>query len=271
MCEKQKGTDLLSDQGFKRSHVKRDIFELSALEYKQLNTDYPRGKGSGLIGKRSAAIIKLYFRRRHPDCEFREPRNGADLEVVLSPNQPSLFIEIKGTEDSNIAWQKLKVSSVHSHRMLVEEKIPLYRVTNVFEKKLEVFVLKYGEDFDLEHEPRWSIKRKVSKGVRETEMMPNKTQESGAGRNKGNSKYTSLTEYLRAQKADEVTLLFSAAEKVLGFPLPESAKQYQAYWANQSDTTNRPWAKAWQEAGFYVESCRLSGNDGWVTFKRGVK
>ena len=74
-----------------------------------------------------------------------------------------------------------------------------------------------------------------------------------------------------AQSADEVTLLFSEAERVLGFPLPASAKQYQAYWANQSDTTNRPRVNAWREAGFYADSFRLSSDDGWVTFKRGVK
>ncbi len=251
--------------------MKQETFELSDQEYAQLNSEYPRGKGSGLIGSRAEAIIKLYFRRGHSDCEFRKPGNGADLEVILLPNTPSIFLEIKGTEDSNIAFQKLKVSSAHSYRMLVDEKIPLYRVTSVFEKKLEVYILKYGEDFELEPEPRWSVKRKLDNQTQEEDKMPNKTSNSESDNRKKSSKYSSLTNHLRAQGGNEVTLLFSEADKVLGFPLPESAKQYQAYWANQSDTTNRPWAKAWQDAGFYVESFRLSGKDGWVIFRRGRK
>lgn len=251
--------------------MEQELFELSDLEFEQLNTEYPRGKGSGQIGKRSEAIIKYYFRRNYLGCEFRNPSNGADLEVVFSPDRPSLFLEVKGTEDSNIAWQKLKVSSTHSWRMLVEEKVPLYRVTNVFEKIPEIYVLKYGEDFDLEPEPRWSIKRKSSDSTQDEKIMPSNTEKYEESSKCRNSKYVALTEYLRAQSGDEVTLLFSEADKVLGFTLPASAKQYQAYWANQSDTTNRPWAKAWQDAGFYVESFRLSGDDGWVIFKRGVK
>ena len=44
---------MLPALGLKRNRVKREIFELSDLEYMQLNTEYPRGKGSGLIGNRS--------------------------------------------------------------------------------------------------------------------------------------------------------------------------------------------------------------------------
>ena len=251
--------------------MKQEEFELSEQEYAQLNAEYPRGKGSGLIGNRSEAIIKYYFRRGHSDCEFRKPRNGADLEVIFQPNTPSILLEIKGTEDSSIAFQKLKVSSVHSHRMLVDEKIPLYRVTNIFEKKIEIYILKHGEDFELVPEPRWSVKRKLDNEAQEKDKIPNNISNCKIGREKRNSKYFSLTKHLKAQSSNEVTLLFSEAEKVLGFSLPDSAKQYQAYWANQSDTTNRPWAKAWQDAGFYVESFRLSGEDGWVIFRRGSK
>lgn len=82
------------------------------------------------------------------------------------------------------------------------------------------------------------------------------------------SKYHSLTDYLNKQNNKEVTLLFSQAEKILGFPLPKSALLYQAFWANQTNTIKRPWARAWQEAGFYVDSYRLSGQNGWVIFKR---
>ena len=168
--------------------MKREKFELSDLEFTQLNTEYARGKGSALIGYRSEAIVRLYFRRKYPDCEFRQPTNGADLEVVSSPNRRGFFLEVKGTEDSSIAWGKLKVSGVPSHQMLVEEKIPLYRVTNVFEKKPVIYMLKYGEDFDLVQEPRWRIRRMVSESEHERETVPSRTQKSRERRGKRSSK-----------------------------------------------------------------------------------
>ena len=82
------------------------------------------------------------------------------------------------------------------------------------------------------------------------------------------SKYEPLREYLEGQTGQQVTLSFEKASEVLGFPLPSSAHKYQAFWANQTDTTQRPWARAWQEAGFDVDSYRLSEIDGWVRFKR---
>lgn len=82
------------------------------------------------------------------------------------------------------------------------------------------------------------------------------------------SKYDELRKYLERQGTNEVTFQFKNARAVLGFPLPPSAHKHQAFWANQSNTTNRPWAKAWQSAGYEVVSHRLSGNDGWVRFRR---
>ncbi len=248
--------------------MEREIFEISDSELNELNSKFPPGKGSGLIGARSTEIIKLYFRSKSATCQFSEPRNGADLEVRF-PDSISLLLEIKGTEDSTIAWQKLKVSSEQSYRMLVEEGIPIYRVTNVFSKTVEIYILKYDEDFLLEREPRWSIKRKLTK-KNSPKLKPVKKSERNSA-NGSASKYSSLRRYLESQSGDEVTLLFSQAERILGFPLPKSASQYQAYWANQSDTRIRPWARAWQEAGFHVVSYKLSDDDGWVTFRRGLK
>jgi hypothetical protein len=82
------------------------------------------------------------------------------------------------------------------------------------------------------------------------------------------SKYETLRDFLKKRNEAEVTLLFSRAPEILGFSLPASAIKYQAFWANQSDATRRPWAKAWQDAGFRVESFRLSEKNGWVRFKR---
>jgi len=240
------------------------IINISDCEFNQLNGEYPPGKGSGLIGNRAVAITKIHFHREDPDCKFVSPPKGADLTVKFSTDRKALTLEIKGTEDAGIAWPNLKVSSKHSYQMLTKEKIPLYRVTNVFGQNPVIYVLVHGQNFELEPEPRWSVKKKSGPAKRGS----SKKKPPGHGKD---SKWKALTEWLRRQSGEEVTLLFSEASNILGFSLKPGAKEHRAYWANQTDTTNRPQARAWQEAGFHVASCHLSGEDGWVRFKRGAK
>jgi len=242
---------------------------LSAREKKWLDSKYPPGKGSGLIGKRSEEIVKIYFSRMDPNCKFSAPKNGADLEVVFSTGESSSIVEIKGTADSDIAWSKLKVSSEHTKRMLIDEGVPIYRVTKVFEDEPVIYVLRYGKDFELQPEARWAVKR-VTSG-RRTVTYDMGTRSVKHNKSNKKSKYSSLTEYLENNGGEEVTLRFAEAAKVLGFDLPSSAKRYRAFWANQTNTKNRPWAKAWQDAGYYVFSHKLSGDDGWVIFRRRKK
>lgn len=244
--------------------MKQYNINLSDCEFNQLNGKYPPGKGSALIGDRAVAITKIHFRREDTGCRFKSSPKGADLTVKFSTDRLALTLEIKGTEDAGKAWNKLKVSSEHSYRMLTEKKIPLYRVTNVFGQNPVIYVLVHGQHFELEPEPRWSVKEKSDRAKRGS----SKKKPPGHGKD---SKWKALTEWLRRQSGQEVTLLFSEASNILGFSLPASAKDHRAFWANQSNTTNRPQARAWQEAGFHVESCLLSGEGGWVQFKRSAK
>lgn len=251
--------------------MKKHVLNLSDDQFNQLNDEYPPGNGSACVGHRAEEIIKIYFRGKDPQCKFGRPRNGADLTVHFSENTQSLTLEIKGTEDAGIAWDKLKVSSKSSRRMLVEEMIPLYRVTKVFGQNPVIYVLVYCQDFELEPEPRWRIKKKSGKSCQHGPITTNgvlsKKQRSDHGKS---SKWKTLTEWLSNKSGREVKLMFSEASGILGFSLPAAARRYRAFWANQSDTTNRPQARAWQEAGFHVESVRLS-EEGWVRFKRGAK
>lgn len=82
------------------------------------------------------------------------------------------------------------------------------------------------------------------------------------------SKYEQLRYYLEKQKTSEVTLKLDAAHELIGFRFPASAYMYQAYWANQTDTSNRPWARAWQQAGYRVDGYSLKKNGGWVRFTK---
>ena len=75
-------------------------------------------------------------------------------------------------------------------------------------------------------------------------------------------KYRKLTEHLeRAPEATE-TMTFGQIEEVLGFGLPESARSYQAWWANQP----RGQSLAWISAGFRTSN--LSIDEQRLTFLR---
>lgn len=74
------------------------------------------------------------------------------------------------------------------------------------------------------------------------------------------SRYLNLEMYLRRIQATAktVTLTFGEIEAILGCSLPSSAYRHPAWWANQRDTTTRPQAKAWTDAGYAVESVQLT-------------
>jgi hypothetical protein len=241
--------------------------ELTLEEFGRLNSLYPVSEGSALIGKRAEEIVRIHFRRRDPHCAFEVPGTGPDLKVALSDGSEPLFIEVKGTASVGIAWQQLKVSSRHSWRSLTETRIPVYRVSEVFAKAPCIHVLTHGTDFTLDQEDRWTFKP-----IRSQDESPSVVRRGQAAPRAAEgvreSKYDSLRRYLEGQTAQEVTLAFDDASRILGFPLPPSAYKYQAFWANQTATTNRPWAKAWRQAGFEIDSVRLSSDDGWVRFRR---
>lgn len=250
--------------------VEHHRFELTSDEYDRLNSLYPQSKGSSLIGKRAEEIVRIHFRRNDPRCQFEAVPKGADLHVVSSDRSRSAVIEVKGTASPGVAWQQLKVSSQHSWRLLAEERVPVYRVSRVFERVPSIYVLLHGQDFILEQEPRWTLKRIQAGGENPSPSAGSKDDLAAPTipERTRSSKYDALRKYLEGKATRSVTLQFKDAAAVLGFPLPSSAHQYQAFWANQSNTTNRPWARAWQEAGYDVDSYRLSEMDGWVRFKR---
>ncbi|MDI3485486.1 MAG: hypothetical protein PWQ50_706 [Methanolobus sp.] len=45
-------------------------------------------------------------------------------------------------------------------------------------------------------------------------------------------KYSKLGEYLNSNSLDKLNLTFKDVENILGFNLPKSAREYQAWWAN---------------------------------------
>src|SRR5579859_4417522 len=63
-------------------------------------------------------------------------------------------------------------------------------------------------------------------------------------------KYEPLRDYLAAHQGDEVQMTFGQVERLVG-PPPDSAREYRAWWGNDS---YRSQSIAWQAAGWHVAS-----------------
>jgi hypothetical protein len=83
-------------------------------------------------------------------------------------------------------------------------------------------------------------------------------------------KYEPLEIYLRAVPAGtkQVTLSFAEIERILGAPLPASAKSHRAWWGNQKDSKTRPQAHSWLSAGFVVDTVNQGNSNASIRFKR---
>ena len=78
------------------------------------------------------------------------------------------------------------------------------------------------------------------------------------------SKYDSLKRHLAQSGRGPLRMSFSEVERVLGFPLPKSARTYDAWWLDKSANTTHSHAKAWLDAGRQVE--RVDRNAAQVSF-----
>jgi CBS domain-containing protein len=80
------------------------------------------------------------------------------------------------------------------------------------------------------------------------------------------SRYAPLADWLQSQpgRLNQVKLLFSEIEELIGGDLPASARKHRAWWANDSQT--HPHAQAWLDAGW--RSSYLNLSEQTVTFVR---
>ena len=80
------------------------------------------------------------------------------------------------------------------------------------------------------------------------------------------SKYTPLKTFLQYSKNAEEILTYQQLEKILGFPLPNSASIHREWWANEvNKNTRHTHCKEWLNAGWKVETVSLGYS---VTFSR---
>jgi len=103
------------------------------------------------------------------------------------------------------------------------------------------------------------------------DMTPKKSSSArrttpSSSKRPGKGKYTPLRDYLECA-SDVVDLSFAELERILGAPLPASARDYRPWWANHAGVNKSPQSRAWQDAGFCVNSVRL-GKQGSVRLTR---
>jgi hypothetical protein len=77
-------------------------------------------------------------------------------------------------------------------------------------------------------------------------------------------KYDPLVEHFRRLTGNSWHATFKDIEKILGFPLPPSARNYQAWWANSADNT--PQKGAWLDTGWRTRDLNLTA--GHILFVR---
>lgn len=128
--------------------------QIADAQWAQIEDDHPDTGSSSAVGRRAEALARLYICSVYPQCEFGTPDNGADLAVVYQGVK--LNFEVKGTRSNSINWSQLKVSSPHTHRLILSG-MPMLRIASVFLRCPVVHVLSYPNDFELREEPRWSV------------------------------------------------------------------------------------------------------------------
>lgn len=78
------------------------------------------------------------------------------------------------------------------------------------------------------------------------------------------SKYEPLPRFLMQSERPVYRLSFSEIERILGFKLPKSAYEHEAWWSNNSNGHSH--ARAWVTRGWRSEEVDLARRE--VTFRR---
>lgn len=78
------------------------------------------------------------------------------------------------------------------------------------------------------------------------------------------SKYEPLPQFLGSVGGTAHRMSFSEIERILGFKLPKSAYEHEAWWSNNA--TGHSHARAWLKFGWRTEAVDLKGRK--VTFQR---
>jgi len=133
--------------------------KLSRRLFEQLDERFPhQDETNNSIRDRAVEIVRFFLLTQNKNTRFydRPKKKGADLSYEV--NNEIINIEIKGTKDDDISWDKLKVSGKPSCKG-IKDGWPVYRVTGVFNSNPRIYVLKHKVDFELIREPRWRFRK----------------------------------------------------------------------------------------------------------------
>ena len=90
-----------------------------------------------------------------------------------------MVFKIKGTADSDIAWQQLKVSSKSRHALLTSGLASVLRVTDVFGREPVVHELRHGRDFLFELSRENAARSRFSRNLAQAAAQNDASVHSG--------------------------------------------------------------------------------------------
>jgi len=123
----------------------------------KLETAFPCGPKNNATRDRAYHIVKHWL-LSHPDTTVADIPLAPGADITFTQAAKVTNAEIKGTEDNDIAWSKLKVSGTPSYNGILSGW-PVYRVTAVFTKTPTIYILRHDEDFTFIPEPRWRVQQ----------------------------------------------------------------------------------------------------------------
>lgn len=92
------------------------------------------------------------------------------------------------------------------------------------------------------------LENKVKVLEEKIENMPTPQLQTTVQLDKVSAKYRGLAEYLLSSNETRVTLSYPQIEKILGFTLPDTARNFkQSFWAN---TKTHSYASSWMSVGY---------------------
>lgn len=92
------------------------------------------------------------------------------------------------------------------------------------------------------------LENKVKALEEKIENLPSPQKQTALQLDKVSAKYRGLAEYLLASNEAKVTLSYAQIEAILGFALPDTARNFkQSYWAN---TETHSYASSWLAVGY---------------------
>lgn len=126
--------------------------------FNRLDNAFPQGPKNNSTRDRAIQIVR-YWLSQQPDIQIADIPNAPGADITYTNTGKEFHAEIKGTEDEEMAWSKLKVSGQPSYDG-ISAGWPVYRVCAVFSHRPKLHIIKIQEDFTLIPEARWRFQQK---------------------------------------------------------------------------------------------------------------